>query len=425
MDKCRHMLRVLIYGINYTPEPTGTGKYTGEMASWLATRGHEVHAIVSHPHYPRWQVDKQYGARGWFVETVEGVQVYRTPLYVPPAKKADAKRRILLETSFTLASLRWWLPLLLSQRTFDVAVAVGPPLQSAFMARLYCQLRNVPWVLHLQDLQVDAALQLGMLRADFFGRLLCSIEEILLRQATSVSTISETMRHRVLVKGVDQQKAFLFPNWADTDLIRPMEPSNALRESLGAAPGDVLVLYSGNMGEKQGLELIVKAAERLRSTRELKFALVGAGSARSRLAEMLQSKALDNLVLLDLFPQNMLPHLLAAGDIHLIVQRPEAADLVMPSKLCNVLAAGRPIIATAAEGTALFQLVAESGAGIVVPPADLEALVSAVQLLRSDRQARKRLGNCARLYAETYLQKDTILGAFESTLKDLVAKRRS
>lgn len=412
-------LKVLVHGLNYAPEPTGTGKYTAEMAAWLAERGHEVDALVGVPHYPAWKVFDGYGPTAYRTERVDGVRVFRAPHYVPSPEHVTATGRILLESSFSLSGLRYWLPRFLRTQTYDVLIGVCPPLQMGLYPALYSRLRGVPWVFHVQDLQVDAAVRLGILD----GRLstaLYLVEERLLAEATIVSTITEAMRRRCVDKGVDDERTYLLPNWADIEFVRPAEKNNSFRRELGIAPDQVLCLYSGNMGEKQGLELVLEVASRLREHANIRFVMVGAGAAKSRLERQASAMALPNLRFLELQPWARVPEMLAAGDIHLVVQREEAADLVMPSKLTNTLAAGRCVVATAAEGTALHHVVAECGIGRVCKPEDADGLETAIVELATDKCLRHSMGSAARSYAERHLDRDAILGRFEAKLFELV-----
>lgn len=417
-------MRILIYGLNYTPELTGIGKYTGEMGAWLAGRGHSVEAIVAPPYYPEWEVSAAYKEKGFFSEEISGVRVHRAPLFVPAAGKVSARNRILHETSFSAASSRYWLPRLLRRRRYDVVIAVCQPVQIGVYPWLYRKLRGVPFVFHVQDLQVDVAMRLGMLREGRVARALYGIENSMLRAATRVSTITETMRRRVMEKGVPEERAWLFPNWSNSELVRPLPRDNPIRREFGAGPDDVLALYAGNMGEKQGLDLVLDAAERLKERAEIKLAMVGAGAAKERLERAARKRGLDNVRFFPLQPLERLPLVLAAGDVHLVVQRREAADLVMPSKLANILAAGRPSVATADPGTALYDVLRECDCGVVATPGDVEGLVAGIATLAGDAGLRERLGHNARRYAEARLDKDKILTEFEDRLRGLVKEGR-
>jgi colanic acid biosynthesis glycosyl transferase WcaI len=273
-------LNILVYGYNYAPEPTGIGKYSGEMARWLKERGHRVEVMTALPHYPAWKIDEAYRGKGFFREVRDGIEVLRTPLYMPPSQQRTALKRMLLDTSFTVNSLWWWLPLAVTKR-FDVVVAICPSVQSGMFPYLYQVFRGVPWVFHIQDLQVDAAHRLGLIKNKVVVTLLHGLEEFLLKRASVVSTITESMRRRVLEKGVEARRTILFPNWADITFVTPGPRLNKLRETIGIGADKTVLLYSGSMGEKQGLELILEAAEKLRGLEQLVFVMVGEGGTRS------------------------------------------------------------------------------------------------------------------------------------------------
>ncbi|MEN6328046.1 MAG: WcaI family glycosyltransferase [Syntrophomonas sp.] len=415
-------MNLLIYGLNYAPEPTGTGKYTGEMAEWLAQRGHEVDAIVAPPYYPEWRIGDEYKDKGFFEEMINGVHIYRSPLYVPAADNISAGTRIRLESSFSFNSLRWGIPRFFSQK-YDAVIAVCPPLQAGVYPWLYSRLRGVPWVFHIQDLQVDAAIRLDMLKSGLAGKVLYKIENSLLNLATRVSTITEAMRQRIIAKGVPDNKTWLFPNWSDIDFIRPLSRENRFRQELGLGKNAVLIMYAGNIGEKQGLELIVQAADRLRNNDKLYFLMVGAGAAKLRLEGLAKQMDLENLRFLPVQPFERLPEMLAAADIHLVVQKREAADIVMPSKLTNILAAGRPCIATADPWTTLYEVVDSYETGLVCPPEELEHFTDSIKKLAEEGELRRKMGENARKYAEQWLSKDYILEDFESRLLELINQK--
>lgn len=412
-------MNALIYGLNYYPEPTGCGKYTGEMACWMARQGHDMEAICGLPHYPQWELDTTYSDGRGRVEVVEGVRVERAAHHIPSADALGAKARIKLETSFTLSAARYWLPRLFRRRKPDVVIAITPPMQIGVWPLLYGWVRRVPWILHVQDLQVDAAIRLNMLNGGVFGRFLYWVEGFLLRHATRVSTITEAMRQRIIEKGVPPERVWLCPNWADVQSVRPGPRDNDFRRSLDIADDTLVVLYAGNMGEKQGLDIVLEAAKRCVGDKRLLFLMVGDGGAKARLQRQAQNMDLANVRFLPLQPLEKLSDMLAAGDIHLVVQKREAADLVMPSKLTNIVASGRACVATADAGTALHEVVDGHQTGCVIPPDDAQALTDAVCKLADDADLRAACGRNARLYAEEYLDKIRILSAFEGQLQTL------
>jgi len=399
-------VRILIYGLNFTPEPTGIGKFTGEMAAWLAGRGHEVQVVTSPPYYPEWRIGPGHSSWRWRSEIIEGVEVYRCPLYVPPRPRGLS--RLIHLASFAISSL----PVALWRaRAFrpQVLIAIAPALVSAPGARLAAWLAGTRALLHIQDFEIDAAFALGIVAGGRLRRAALAIESCLLRRFECVSSITPAMVKRLAEKGVAAERRLLFPNWVDTSAIRPA-PS-ALRQELNLPQGAVVALYSGNMGEKQGVETLAEVARAFAGT-PVHLLLAGAGAARPRLAAA--TAGMSQVHWLPIQPVARLNDLLNAADIHLLPQRADAADLVMPSKLAFMLASGRPVVAGAGVGTAIATAI--EGCGMVVPPGDGLAMAAAVAALAGDEQARRRLGDSARARALADWDREAILTAYERAL---------
>ena len=412
-------MRILIHSLNAAPEPVGIGKYSGELAAHLADRGHEVDVLCSPPYYPSWSIETAYRGVRWIREQRDGATYLRAPIRIGSRDRIGATARVALETSFTVSSLRWWLPILMARSRYDIVYSVCPPLQSALLPTIYRSVRRVPWVLHIQDFQLDAALRLGMLPDNVAGRTLYRLESNLLKRATMVTTITESMASRAREKGVDPARVRVTPNWSDLQAIRPMRRENPLRTRFNAGQDQTLLLYAGNIGEKQGLEVLMEAATMLRAREDLVFAVVGEGVSRARLEAEATRRRLPNLRFFDLVSATELPTMLAAADVHLVLQRAEAADLVMPSKLTNIMAAGRPTLATAMPGTELHSVLVSSEAGRVVPPGDAVTLANAIVAMASNPAERAAQGVAARHYAERALSSETVLPMIEDLLAEV------
>jgi colanic acid biosynthesis glycosyl transferase WcaI len=383
-------MRILIHGLNFSPEKIGIGKYTGEMASWLAQAGHEVRVVTAPPYYPDWKVQPPYRAWKFQRETWQGVEVFRCPLWVP-AKPSGIKRILHLLTFAVSSSLEMsrqvkWKP--------DIIFCVAPTI---FCARASLgtarKSKAISW-LHIQDFELDAATNLGMVKSgNVITRFAAHWERTTLERFDRVSSISKNMVAHLVEKGVSAKNAVLFPNWVDTEVIHPrQEPQNPYREQLGVKNNQILILYSGNMGVKQGLGLVVDAANQLQENDQFVFVLCGDGAARKDLE--LSAEGLPNLKFLNLQPPENLNLLLNAADMHILPQQAGAADLVMPSKLLGMLASGKPVIATANQDTELAEVVNQTG--IVVPPGDVEGIVQAVFTLSGSINSRKKLGEKGR-----------------------------
>lgn len=394
--------RVLLVAINYWPELTGIGKYVGEMAEWLVTRGFEVRVITAPPYYPAWKVNEGYSSKWYSIETISGVRVYRCPLWVP--KYPSGVARVFHLATFALSSLPLMLWNALTWQP-EIVFVVEPPFFCALGAWLSARIARAKAWLHIQDFEIDAAFQLGILRSELLWKFIRGYEKWLLRRFDRVSTISGRMCDKLQRKGIDKQRCFLFPNWVDTNQIRPLTKPNAFKLTLGIPVESLILLYSGNMGKKQGLEILIEVARLLQDQKNILLLLCGDGAVRSELMQM--SKGLHNVFFIPLQPVEHFNELLNVADMHLLPQRADAEDIVMPSKLTAMLASGRPILAAARSGTEVANIL--SLCGIVVEPGDALGLKNAVLALAADEQKRKKLGAEGRKYAVEHLNQEEIL----------------
>jgi colanic acid biosynthesis glycosyl transferase WcaI len=393
--------KILIYSANFAPEPTGIGKYSGEMAAWLASRGHEVRVVAAPPYYPRWKVDAAYEWRPFRREQWQGVQVWRAPLWVP--SEPGGRARIVHLLSFAMCSL----PLMLAQIGWrpDLVVTVAPAFVCTPAALLTARLSGARAWLHLQDFEIDLAFAMGLLKNRFLKRIVTKLEGWIMRRFDSVSSISGKMVELLLRKGVAEERAEYFPNWVDTSHVKPVLCSDSYRRELDIPNGTVVVLFAGSLSGKQGLMVIPEIAAHLAARKDIVFVVCGEGVVKAKLAAA--AAGLANVRFLPLQPFDRLGELLCLADIHLLPQGADAADLVLPAKLSGMLASGRPVISTCRPGTEIGAVVAQCG--VIVPPADAKALADAIGALADDPKRRADLGRAARAFAETHFELDRVL----------------
>jgi colanic acid biosynthesis glycosyl transferase WcaI len=395
-------LKILIYSANFSPEPTGIGKYSGEMAEWLASQGHRVHVVSAPPYYPQWRHDRTFKARYYRRAEWRGVQVWRAPIWVP--QSPTGVRRVVHLLSFAFASA----PLMLQQifSSPDIVLTVAPAFVCAPMGWLTARLCGARAWLHLQDFEVDLAFSMRLLKSRLAQRVVLRMERWMLRRFDLVSTISRRMLELLEVKGVESGCTRYFPNWVDTAAVTPSLSGASYRASLGIAPRALVVLFAGSMGSKQGLLAIPAAARLLAHRNDIVFVVSGEGAMREAVEQA--AAGMENVRMLPLQPVERLGELLCLADIHLLPQNADATDLVLPSKLSGMMASGRPIITMAHPGTELESVV--SGCGLIVPPDDAVALAAAVATLADDPGKRRSLGKQARSFAQEHFEIDAVLG---------------
>ena len=396
-------MTILIYGANFAPEPVGIGIYSGEMAAWLVGHGHEVRVVAAPPYYPAWQLDRTYAWPPFRRELWGGVDVWRAPLWVP--NKPGGFARVLHLLTFAISSL----PIMLWQTFWrpEIVMVIAPAIVCAPVGFIVARFSGAKAWLHIQDFEVDVASQMKLLKHPLLLRMLLASESFLLRCFDNVSSISLPMLDRLRQKGVAENRIRFFPNWVDIFHIYPLSSPSDYRKELGISVDTKVVLFSGTMSGKQGLMVIPEVALRLSHRKDVIFVLCGDGVIKPQLESA--SVAFENVKFLPLQPFQKLGQLLGLADIHLLPQSPEAADLVLPSKLSGMLASGRPVIATCQAGTELSKIVSQCG--FVVAPEDSNALANAIEQLLDDDATRLFFGIKARQYAEENLALDSVLGS--------------
>jgi colanic acid biosynthesis glycosyl transferase WcaI len=405
--------RILLIGGNFSPEPTGIGKYNGEMIQWLAQNGYECTVITTQPYYPQWKVEEPYTNKGYvkeFIETTgKSITVYRCPQYVPA--NPSGKKRLLQEFSFTCSSFIRLLGVL-GKKKFDYVLTVVPPFQLGLHAFLYKKLRGAKFLYHVQDLQIEAARDLQMIKSKSLIKGLFGLERFVLQQADVVSSISKGMIKRIEAK-TGKEVVFL-PNWVDMNFFYPLSNRDELKIKAGFAADDILVLYSGAIGEKQGLEMILESAARLKDIKAVQFLVCGSGPYKEKLIEQANHRELHNVRFVPLQPFEQFNAFLNMADVHLVIQKKGASDLVMPSKLTTILAVGGVALGTAEKGSSLYEVVNENNMGVLVGPEDEEAFSNALLKIIGDDLSVIR--NNARRYAEEHLAIDKVLGKYTEHL---------
>lgn len=401
-------MKILLLGLNYAPELIGTGPYTAGLVEALSAGGHEVRAIVGQPYYPEWR--PRPGHRGWSVEARGKTRIHRVPHFIP--SRPTGASRLLHQASFALTATPLVLRHAIGWRP-DKVIAIAPSLMAAPLALLGAKLSGAKTWLHVQDFEFEAAMATGLVSDNRrLAKLLGGVEKQILRRFDTVSTISPAMCRRLIEKGIDPDKVAEHRNWGDIGQMAPLAGPSSFRRQWNITTPHV-ALYSGALGHKQGLDLLIASARRLVERDDITFVICGQGPYRAELEAM--AAGLGNIRFFDLQPQKDLGELLGLATVHLLPQIAGAADLVLPSKLANMLASGRPIIATAASGTGIFDEI--EGCGLAVEPGDAAALAAAIVRLCDDPTLAQSLGKAGRQRAEHRWHREAILEHFVSAIE--------
>lgn len=400
--------QVLFVTRYFWPELIGSAPFTSDIAQWLTRHGRETTVVTGLPHYPGVEVFPAYRGGGRGRETVGSVRVERLQLGAP--RRASALSRISNEAEFLLRGL---IALMSGRvRRHPIVLALCPSILGVALG-LAARQKGGVCIAIVHDIQSGLAERLGM-GGRRLGGLMRIVERITLNRADLLVVLSSEMKEQLRSIGVTKP-IDVIPLWVDTDQIRPDER---------AANASIKVLYSGNLGRKQGLGQVVALAEELASRRpDIEIILRGNGNQLGELAAEIARRRLGNVRLAELQPNVGLAAALAAGDIHLVPQNPITASFAVPSKVFNIMAVGRPFVATALPGSTLWQLQRSSGAFLCVPPDQPSTFAEAVVRLADDCELRRELGRRGREFVKQHYAKPLILGNFMSRLDALAAGR--
>lgn len=408
--------KFLLIGYNFHPEPTGIGKYSGEMIYWLAERGYDCTVITSYPYYPYWKTQEPYVKSRFCYSTEKqkfssggSMTICRCPMYVPT--QPSGIKRVLLDFSFLISAAIKLLQLAVSPK-FDFVFVVAPSFQFGLLGVLYKKFRKAKFLYHIQDMQIEAARDLRLIRSEKVINLLFKTERYIFDRADTISSISHGMIQRIRIKS--HKEVLFFPNWADTKMFYPIANRTILKNEFGFEITDKVVLYSGAIGEKQGLEAILQAANFYRTNKSLKFVICGSGPYKQSLEDLAKSLDLQNLHFLPLQPFNKFNRFLNMADVHLVIQKSDASDLVMPSKLTTILSVGGLALITANENSSLYSMVYKHGIGLLVKTENQKALNEGI--LKAISEDNRIITNNARSYSEANLSIEKIMEAFTKNI---------
>lgn len=407
-------MKFIVWGINYSPELTGIAPYNTSLCELLNGRGHLVHMVTAFSYYPQWRKCAEDRGKWSRHEHVNGVSIHRCWHYVPG--KPSSLRRILHELSFVATSLLRVLTL----PAPDAYVVVSPPLLLGFAAWLASVVKRAPFVFHVQDLQPDTASSMGMLRAGPFLRALYALEALAYRKAARVSGISPGMIRAFGRKGVPPEKTVLFPNGIDLHPPERLPTPGAFRKRLGIDPVELLAVYSGNLGAKLGVEILLESAGLLRG-RAIRTVICGDGARREALEKRAVEMQLTNVIFLPLQPDRDYLEMMADADVYLVTQLPGSGSFFFPSKLLKGLAMSKAIVVVADDQSELTRSAREGRFALVVDPRQPDHLAHALEHLAENPEERQTLGRAGRTYVDQFDLK-RILHAFELNLLGLVAK---
>jgi len=395
-------LPVLFVTQHYSPEVIGSAPYCADLAEGLVRHGRQVTVLAGLPHYPDPSEFEAFNNDPPVRQNLSGVVVERLHSWLP--RRRSALLRVAGELAFLFAGL---VALLRGRiRRHEVVISLCPSIFAVLLGMM-AKRRGGRHVAMVHDVQSGLAQSLGIVRFRLLVRLMRLAERFILNRVELILVLSSEMSATLRRLGVTQPIEIL-PIWVDVEAIKPRP-----------VPADQppTILYSGNFGRKQGLDQLVALAAELAQTRpDIRLLLRGSGGERDAVMAAVAERGLANVEFADLVPREQLGRALAEATLHLVPQKPDGADFAVPSKIYNIMAAGRCFVTTALPGSALWNLQAQTAAFICVPPQDTAALARAVIDLLDDPARCRAMAEQGRVYVEQHHTRSTLVAQIDTWL---------
>jgi len=422
-------MNILVLCPHFRPDVAPTGEVMTSIAGALVERGHRMHVVTSLPWYQQHALEPGWDGQLVRHETTPWGTITRVHPF--PTDKSNIPARAVAFGGFTtLAAFEG----VVSRLAPDVVMAMSPPLTLGLAGWAVAAARRVPFVFNIQDVFPDVAVELGLLTGTRAIAAARWLERVSYRRADAVTVLSDDLADNVRAKitgglapaaaAAQGAKVRVIPNFIDTAWITPGERENPYRAEFGLE-GKRVVMYAGNVGLSQSLDLLVDAAVALRDDPEVAFVINGGGAARPELER--RARGLDNLQFVDMQPKARLPEVLAAADVHVVPLKRGLAWSSVPSKLYSILAAGRPLVASVDRGTEVERTIERAGAGVAVAPDDAEAFTKAIRGVLDDPEGAEAMGRSGRTFVESWASPSAVGAAYEALfveLRDLRLRRR-
>jgi colanic acid biosynthesis glycosyl transferase WcaI len=411
-------VNLLVLCPHYAPDTAPTGDVMSSIARELAARGHRLHLVTSLPWYEHHAIEP--GWEGRLVRHDDDAIGRVTRVHPFPTDKRNIPARALAFAGFTaLAGAN----ALLSRTQPDGVLAMSPPLTLGLAGWAVARMRRAPFVFNIQDVFPDVAVELGLITNPSVIRVAAALERFTYQRSDAVTVLSDDLRVNVAnkLRGRRTDRVRVIPNFVDVDRIRPTTKENSYRAEYGLT-GKTVVMYAGNVGFSQSLDLVLAAATALAHDPDLVFVINGGGSARPDLERA--ATGLPNVRFIDSQSRERVPEVLAAADIHVVPLRRGLARSSVPSKMYSILAAGRPIVASVDLGTEVANVVERAGAGVAVPPDDAESFTKAISRLVSAPSEAIQMGLAGRRFVEAWASPAAIAAQYEDLFQELHARRR-
>jgi colanic acid biosynthesis glycosyl transferase WcaI len=402
--------KITIVGLNFYPEDTAIGLYSTQLAEYLVNNGFDVSVITGFPYYPMWKIPKAYQNRPKnFIEYHKGVQIIRYKQYIP--ENPTFLKRILLLLDFTFGAYKNASKI----KETDLVFTVVPFTSAIIVGNKISKKNKVKHWVHIQDFEFDAAAETSLVgNKKLLFKVLFWIEKILLNKPDFLSTISNAMLLKLNTKVRSNKKTVLLPNWVDVDKINPSKS----KQHHYLKTEKFKILYSGNIGEKQDWKLFLEVVNNINDD-NIQFIVVGSGAKKDWLIKKINK--LDNVIYYPPVPYNELPDLLCSADLHILFQKNNVIDTVMPSKILGMMASEKPSLISGNLKSEVAIVISESKGGFYLQPKTYSEIIELIFKIKNDSS---NYGKKAREYVTKNFSSEQILNKFKENINLLLKSQK-
>jgi colanic acid biosynthesis glycosyl transferase WcaI len=407
-------VRLVVVTPHFAPDVAPTGEVVTRIVKELSEQGHTIEVITSLPWYRDHRIEPGYEGKLVRYEDVPWGRIVRVNPFPTPDKRNIARRAASF-AGFSIASS------VLGSRgeNVDGVLALSPPLTLGLAGWRIARRRNAPLVFNVQDVYPDVAIELGVLTNRGLVSAARRLERLCYARADAVTVLSDDLKDNIAARLDDPTKVRVIPNFVDTEWITPAPHENSYRQQHRLS-GKFVVMYAGNVGLSQSLDLVLDSAAALAHERDIVFVINGGGAGRASLEQ--RAKGMSNVVFIDMQPSERLPDVIAAADLHLVPLKRGLARSSVPSKTYSILAAGRPLIASVDSGSEVARVVERAGAGLAVPPEDAEAFTKAIRTLYERREELPAMGAEGRAFVQEWASPAAVAKQYADLFTELGAR---
>jgi colanic acid biosynthesis glycosyl transferase WcaI len=407
------MAKVLLVTTNYWPEPTGISVYTTDLAVNLHEARHSVSVLTSLPHYPWWKIPTEYTNLVEGISEQNGIKVVRAKHLIPP--KMNALIRIRFESSL------WWNLRRVSKDfksdEFDLVLACIPTVAAGIVGKRIANKLGLPFGLIVQDLSGAGAKQSGLRGGALISKVAQAVEGSALKAADGLVVVSPAMRDVVIGLGVEGSRINQILNYSARTIVSVNREQ--ARSRFGWITDDFVVVHTGNMGAKQDLENVIRAAHSLNGYSRIKIYLVGHGNQESNLKALCQGK--KNISVMAAVSDEDYSALLSAADLLLVNERTTQMEMSLPSKLTSYLYSERPVLAAVPRGGATWKFL--DGVAELVEAGDPSALAKKIEELSGNQERLTKLAELGYEFAIKHLDPHVGRAKYREWVEELLRSK--